>query len=66
MERFEQWLNDDATLAMHPIKLAALAHHKLVYIHPFSDGNGRTSRLLMNLVLMRNAYPPVIIPKQLR
>ena len=38
---------------MHPVRLAALAHYKLVYIHPFVDGNGRTSRLLMNLILMQ-------------
>ena len=37
------------------MRLAALAHYKLVYIHPFVDGNGRTSRLLMNLVLMQVA-----------
>jgi Fic family protein len=40
---------------------AFLAHAQLVAIHPFSDGNGRTARLLMNLVLMRAGYPPVII-----
>ena len=40
-------------LVMHPVRLAALAHYKLVYIHPFVDGNGRTSRLLMNLILMQ-------------
>ena len=40
-------------LSLHPVRLAALAHYKLVYIHPFVDGNGRTSRLLMNLVLMQ-------------
>ncbi|KAH8345375.1 hypothetical protein KR084_008274, partial [Drosophila pseudotakahashii] len=45
---------------------AALAHYKLVHIHPFIDGNGRTSRLLMNTLLMRAGYPPVIIPKQQR
>lgn len=47
-------------------RYAALAHYKLVHIHPFTDGNGRTSRLLMNTILMRAGYPPVIIPKQQR
>jgi Fic family protein len=37
------------------------AHLRLVLIHPFSDGNGRTARLLMNLLLIKSAYPPVII-----
>ena len=40
-----------------PIELAAFFHHKLVYIHPFIDGNGRTARLLMNVILMSNGYP---------
>lgn len=66
MRRFEQWLNSDIALSMHPVKYAALAHYKLVHIHPFNDGNGRTSRLLMNTILMRAGYPPVIIPKQQR
>ena len=43
------------------IELAAYAHHELVKIHPFIDGNGRTARLLMNLILMRNGYPPIVI-----
>lgn len=51
---------------MLPTSYAALAHYKLVHIHPFVDGNGRTSRLLMNTLLMRAGYPPVIIPKQQR
>lgn len=66
MERFEQWLNSDRVILMHPVKHAALAHYKLVHIHPFTDGNGRTSRLLMNTILMRAGYPPVIVPKQQR
>lgn len=41
--------------------LAALFHYKFVAIHPFDDGNGRLSRILMNLILMRNGYPPVVI-----
>ena len=48
---------------LHPIELSALLHHKLVYIHPFFDGNGRTSRLVMNIVLMRKGYPLVVIQK---
>ena len=45
------------------IELAAIIHHKLVYVHPFFDGNGRTARLVMNLILMRASYPLVIILK---
>jgi len=59
MGKFVQWLNTAHNL--HPVRHAALAHYKLVFIHPFMDGNGRTSRLLMNLILMRAGFPPVII-----
>lgn len=48
---------------LHPVELAARAHHKIVHIHPFTDGNGRTARLFMNLILMQNGYPLVIILK---
>lgn len=47
--------------SMHPIVLAAQAHHRLVATHPFVDGNGRTARLVMNLLLMRSGYPPTVI-----
>ena len=50
----------------HPIIKAALLHGELVKIHPFVDGNGRTSRLLMNLDLMNSGYLPVIIKKESR
>ncbi|XP_023159844.2 protein adenylyltransferase Fic [Drosophila hydei] len=66
MQRFEHWLNSEHSNSLHPVNYAALAHYKLVHIHPFVDGNGRTSRLLMNTLLMRAGYPPVIIPKQQR
>lgn len=45
----------------HPLVMAAFLHYKFVCIHPFDDGNGRVSRLLMNYHLLRNGYPPVII-----
>jgi len=56
---------------LRPIELAAFFHHKLVYIHPFLDGNGRTARLLTNVILMRSGYPFTILlkvdrPKYLR
>ncbi|MBK8191344.1 MAG: Fic family protein [Vampirovibrionales bacterium] len=52
--------------AEHPIHTAALAHLELVTIHPFLDGNGRTARLLMNLLLLKTGYPITIIPPVLR
>uniref|UniRef100_A0A914UPZ0 protein adenylyltransferase n=1 Tax=Plectus sambesii TaxID=2011161 RepID=A0A914UPZ0_9BILA len=61
MDDFVQWLNAEDTMTIPPVELAALAHYKFVYIHPFVDGNGRTARLLMNLILMQAGYPPVII-----
>lgn len=55
------WMNSEEALKLHPIEFAALAHYKLVYIHPFYDGNGRTARLLMNLILMQAGFPPVSV-----
>lgn len=46
---------------LNPIELATVFHHKFVWIHPFFDGNGRTVRLVMNLLLMRHGFPPAII-----
>ncbi|XP_041792588.1 protein adenylyltransferase FICD [Chelmon rostratus] len=66
MQELVQWLNSEEALQLHPVEYAALAHYKLVYVHPFVDGNGRTSRLLMNLVLMQARYPPVTIRKEQR
>lgn len=45
------------------ISLATVFHHRFVWIHPFFDGNGRTVRLAMNLILMRAGFPPAIILK---
>lgn len=50
-------------LELNDIELATVFHHKLVWIHPFFDGNGRTVRLAMNLLLMRSGFPPAIILK---
>ncbi|KAL6465810.1 hypothetical protein MHYP_G00259430 [Metynnis hypsauchen] len=66
MQELVQWLNSEEAVHLHPVEFAALAHYKLVYVHPFIDGNGRTSRLLMNLVLMQASYPPITIRKEQR
>lgn len=63
MTEFINNLHDKAK-AEHPIILAAYAHFVFVGIHPFVDGNGRTSRLLMNLILEQSGYPPAIIRKE--
>lgn len=59
MVEFIQWL--DTQQNVHPVQVAADAHFKFVSIHPFVDGNGRTARLLMNLILIINGYPMAII-----
>lgn len=61
MDDFVDWMNSEEAASLHPVEFAALAHYKFIYIHPFLDGNGRTSRLLMNLILLRAGYPPVIV-----
>lgn len=63
MVEFMSWLQD---VQNHPVIVAALAHYKLVMIHPFVDGNGRTARLLMNLLLLQCGYPLAIIKKEQR
>lgn len=65
MERLILWQQEHAGL-LHPIELAVGFHHRLVAIHPFTDGNGRVARLLMNLILMRHDYPPAVIRNEER
>ena len=59
-ELLAKWDNE------HPVRLASFAHQRLVDIHPFEDGNGRTARLLMNLILINQGYQIVSIPPVLR
>lgn len=62
MAKLIRWISNNKR-KLHTIELAAILHHKIVYIHPFFDGNGRTARLIMNLVLMRRGYPLAMVLK---
>lgn len=60
MESFFKFYDENKSI-MHPVEFSAEIHERLVTIHPFVDGNGRTSRLIMNLILLQNGYPITII-----
>jgi len=56
LKEFFDWYKEEKK-KLHPVELAALTHLRFVSIHPFSDGNGRISRLMMNFVLKKNKFP---------
>lgn len=60
----EFFSNMNSKSDLNPIELAAWTHAEFVKIHPFVDGNGRTSRLIMNYQLMRNGFLPVSVNKE--
>lgn len=61
MRELEAWATAERD-GLHPVEFAALLHLKLVTVHPFIDGNGRTSRLVMNMALLQDGYQLAIIP----
>jgi Fic family protein len=66
MEKLIQWYNSDEAQNISAIERAAIFHYQFVSIHPFDDGNGRLARLLMNLILMKDGFPPCIIQNENR
>jgi Fic family protein len=65
LEDLFQWYGEKKK-TLHPVELAMLVHYKFVTIHPFMDGNGRISRLIMNFILKKNEYPMYNILNQER
>jgi len=61
LKEFFNWYNQNKN-RLNPVELAALAHLRFVTIHPFSDGNGRISRLMMNFILKKKNMPMLDIP----
>lgn len=60
MEELFIWYNENKE-KLYPVRLAAEMHERLITIHPFIDGNGRTARLLMNLILLQSGFPIAIL-----
>ncbi|WP_242632775.1 Fic family protein [Thiothrix fructosivorans] len=65
MADFIGWYDTQA-MQLHPVERAARVHGEFVKIHPFVDGNGWTSRLLMNLELMKAGFPAAVLSVQRR
>jgi Fic family protein len=65
MDLLLKWYNENLK-KLHPLVLATVFHHKFEKIHPFMDGNGRTGRMLLNFILLKNNYPPMVIHKKIR
>ena len=57
----EFYSTNNRSTEVHKLWLAAMIHYKFVRIHPFDDGNGRVARLIMNYILLKNDFPPIII-----
>ncbi len=55
-----EW-NTRFSKTMHPLVRSLFFHHKFEHIHPFADGNGRTGRILLNLLLLLEGYPPLLV-----
>ena len=55
MMELVEWIRENEN--QNPIIVAAIAHHEFVKIHPFKDGNGRTERILLNLILLKKGFP---------
>ena len=60
-----KWFNENKD-KLHPLVMAIIFHHKFEKIHPFMDWNGRTGRMIVNYILLKNNLPPTIIHKKTR
>ncbi len=66
MREWVEWVNGPMGKQYEPITRSAIAHHGIEAVHPYVDGNGRVGRLLLNLMLMREGYPPALVLKDWR
>jgi len=66
LQQWVHWLTSDNALRYEPVTRAAIAHHDFEALHPFTDGNGRVGRLLLNLILIQERYPPALVLREWR
>ena len=66
LQQWVHWLTNENALQYETVTRAAIAHHDFEAIHPFTDGNGRVGRLLLNLMLLQDGYPPALILREWR
>lgn len=66
LEQWIAWLTSDTARQYEVVTRSAIAHHDFEALHPFTDGNGRVGRLLLNLMLMREGYPPALVLREWR
>lgn len=66
LAQWTRWLYSDQALSYDPVTRAAIAHHDFERLHPFFDGNGRVGRLLLNIMLLQDGYPPALILRDWR
>jgi Fic family protein len=61
MKKLVEWLDEEETQHLHPVERAARAHYRFMAIYPWPKNSGKVARLLMNLMLLRDGFPPVVI-----
>jgi cell filamentation protein, protein adenylyltransferase len=66
LAQWTRWLQNDQARGYDPVTRAAVAHHDFESLHPFFDGNGRVGRLLLNIMLIQDGYPPALILREWR
>ena len=66
LTQWVEWLMSDNALHYDPVTRAAIAQHDFEALHPFTDGNGRVGRLLLNLMLVQDGYPPALVLREWR
>ncbi|MBI4511866.1 MAG: Fic family protein [Deltaproteobacteria bacterium] len=61
MKKLQEWMDEESTKRLHPVERAARAHYRLMGVFPWTNHTGRVARLLSNLMLLRDGYPPAIV-----
>ena len=61
MKKLVEWLDEDEALELHPVERGARAHYRFMATYPWTKNSGKVARLMMNMILLREGYPPAVI-----